>query len=195
MLLGWLIVSSGFCIWLYFSVRLRHRVINNDAMTVIVFLGAFISLTLVLDHGFEKLLAFIPDNWGGFDEDGEFVTTRSSIAIFLAAITSIFFGCMFFRIGELRKENRELKTIVEIENRKKDLKYLSRESLTRKCEETETLLSKLRKQALRRYGKECTDSDIPPDELAEMEIHRDILYIIRTMLDQNNPSNLIDDEE
>jgi hypothetical protein len=87
-----------------------------------VFIGAFSSLVFVLGQGIEELLAFIPADWGGYDEDGEFVTAKSSIANTLAFCLSFFFIHVFDKFEKMRTENQRLSIIAEIQKQKDGLR-------------------------------------------------------------------------
>ena len=114
---------------------------------MVIYIGAFLSLMLIFSQGIEKLLFFIPDNWGGYDENGEFVTTRSLIAYTLALLASFFFGHVFDKLEILRDENHRLNIIAEIERRKRELRYSCLDSLIEKRKKVETKLKDLRKKS------------------------------------------------
>ncbi len=106
-------------------------------------IGAFISCLYITYTGIKMFLIFIPGRWGTYDDEGEFVTMRSSIASILAFLTTCFMGHLFGEIERLRRENREIKVKLQIEEVKKKYDYLDREELEEKSIELKQRIDKL----------------------------------------------------
>lgn len=147
-LFSWLIISPAVFVWWFFHPHARDRFFkSHDKIVMAIYIGAFFSFILILGQGIEKLFLFIPGDWGGYDEDGNFVTTRSSIAHGLALLTSFFFFHVFDKFEKLRDENCRLSIIVEVEKRKRALRDSCLDSLIEKRREVETQLNDLREKS------------------------------------------------
>ncbi len=146
-LIAWLIISPVVLVWWFFDPYTRDRFFKSHGkIAMVIEIGAFFSLMLIFSQGIEKLLSFIPDDWGVYDEDGEFVTTRSLIAYAIALLASFFFCYVLNQCEILRAENHRLNIIAEVERRKRELRYSCLDSLIEKRKEVETKLKDLREK-------------------------------------------------
>lgn len=66
-------------------------------------LGSTFALAVVSGLIFYKLLFFIPESWGNFDEERSWISTRESISGFLGFISSIFLMIRAENIIETKK--------------------------------------------------------------------------------------------
>ncbi|MBW2740859.1 MAG: hypothetical protein JRE64_18890 [Deltaproteobacteria bacterium] len=108
-LFGWLIVSPIVFIWWFLDTDNRDLFTErHKRIATVVFFGAFFSFFFVLGQGIEEFLVFISNDWGGYDEDGKFVSTRSSIAHTLALLLTFFFIYVFDKFEKMRTESRRL---------------------------------------------------------------------------------------
>lgn len=81
---------STFLFW-YWAFKGRQEIITSDkGRYCFVFVGSLIGLGIFFHAGFYKVLFFIPDSWGGINEDGDFVGMRSEIAGVLALAATLF---------------------------------------------------------------------------------------------------------
>jgi hypothetical protein len=108
--ISWLVASSIVVIWWFFRPDKRDAFMyRSEGGVSALYVGAFLSLTIVLQLGLEKLLVFIPRNWGTFDEDGDFASVRTRIAFLIAFALSLFFAYLFGRAAELRTALEKLR--------------------------------------------------------------------------------------
>lgn len=70
--------------------------------------GAFIGGWLFLAQAFESALFFVPRSWGGVDEDGDFVSTRTSIGFTLGFVLTVVIAVWMGKHNELHERNRRL---------------------------------------------------------------------------------------
>ena len=155
---AWLVLSAILFIWWFLQFDFQRSWVlakwENKRTEYVVCVGTWISLCIVLSLGLEKCLWFIPGDWGGFDEGGDFVTLRSSIAMSLAFALSVFSMYVFGRFVKIRNENRQLTLASEIQK----LKDKDRRSLVFLTEERDETAAKL--ENLRRHhipGKRFRD--------------------------------------
>lgn len=84
---------SIFLFW-YWAFKGKQEVIrsNNNRYDYVyysVFLGSLVGVGAFCYGGFDNLLFFIPESWGGINEGGNFVSTRSLFAGWLAMVATI----------------------------------------------------------------------------------------------------------
>jgi len=186
-LFGWLLISPLVFIWWFLNTETRDRFTEqHEKIAMAVYIGSFFSLIFVLGHGIEQLLVFIPADWGRYDEEGEFLTTKRSIANVLAFLLSVFFVHVFDKFGKLLTENERLSIIAEIHKRKDGLRYRSRETLIEKRNDTETELQKLRDRW--HEGRLSSEAE------KELRILKELLDEIDYRIREIEPSDALDDE-
>lgn len=96
------VLFYGFIIYLYLSVFLVISTIytgrNFDHQPIFginvlnnyfFFTGSLIGLTIFFGAGFERALFFIPENWGGLNEEGEWQALKGTLAYGLAFFTTL----------------------------------------------------------------------------------------------------------
>lgn len=76
----------------------------------VVFIGLFSSLVVAWQGVIDPSLSFIPDSWGSDDEDGEFMSLRTSLTGVLAVALS--FACVvvfdnFARLRDLKQRRNQ----------------------------------------------------------------------------------------
>lgn len=109
------IVSLVFSIrWLFYPQPLEY--IRKRAHPL-VFVAAFMCLVGLLIHGTERVLFFIPAEWGTYDNDGGFVLLRGSLAYLLAIGIAALIAYGYYKLAVLRDENFTLKIAVETADR------------------------------------------------------------------------------
>lgn len=92
---------------------------EHEKVAYCIFGSALLTLGLVLTFGLEKILVFIPAGWGGYDEEGEWVTTRFSIASTLGGTFALY---LVYLVGNISQKEKELeKKDDEIERLRKKL--------------------------------------------------------------------------
>jgi len=143
-------------IWWFFNTEDRDRfAARHEKIAGAVYIGALLSLGIVLAQGIEHFLEFIPGDWGGFDEEGEFVPARRGAATTMTTFLLVFVFHVFDKFEKLRMENKrlserekvfqeEMRIIAEVKKRKDDLRYRSHETLIKKRGNIEAALQKLR---------------------------------------------------
>lgn len=95
-LIGWLVGAPLMWIWWGINRDAWHRFKKAHAYLVVaVHIGAFLGIFLFLKYAFEGLLVFIPGRWGTWDEDGEFRSIRSTLAVVLAIGGASFLSYVF----------------------------------------------------------------------------------------------------
>lgn len=186
-LLGWLLISPLVFIWWFLDTETRDRITQeHGTIANAVYIGSFFSLLIVLGQGFEQLLVFIPPDWGGYDEDGEFITTRSQIAYTLAFSISFFFIHVFEKFGKLHTENERLSIIAEIKKRTDGLQYQSRETLIERRNHTKAEMQKLRERS--------RDDRLSSESENELWILDGLLDELDYRIRVTKPSNEFDEE-
>ena len=188
LLLGWLIVSPIVFVFWFFDANMRTRFVErHGGIAIAVFSGTFICLFCILFLGIEKLLVFIPSDWGRYDEDGEFVSATSMIAMVLAIPPFLFFYYVLGTFGEIRSENRRLTIIVEIQKRKDALPHYNRDLLIKKRDETQTELEGLRDLRNDR-------GFLSADKKGELQILNAILEELKYRIGEIEQSDALDEE-
>jgi hypothetical protein len=108
-LLSWLVISPLVVVWWHFRPDNRKEYIEKrEWVAQSLYIGAFLSLIIVLLFGFKEMLFFIPSNWGGFDEDAKFVSARTQVAGWLAVSLSIFVAYLCLECESQREELKKL---------------------------------------------------------------------------------------
>ncbi len=68
----------------------RHPILGVKFLSKYTFLtGTVIALTIFFSGGFERLLFFIPNDWGNFDELGDWTSTKQYISIIAGFFLSL----------------------------------------------------------------------------------------------------------
>jgi len=124
----WVMASQIAVIYWFFAPDRQRRFVKwHKAIAVAVYIGAFLGLLFLLVAGVESLLVFVPEDWGSYDEYGDFRSHRLSIAVALGLGFALFFVYVFLKCEDLRDKNRELGTVCEIYERKEELRRCSRD--------------------------------------------------------------------
>ena len=111
----WLTVSPILVIYWQIDPNAQRRFESRHEWFIgAAYIGALMACVYILTQGIEAMLVFIPESWGGYDEDGEWVTSRNSIAFMLAIIASFAIGSVFERHNKLRAEHMRLKIDLQI---------------------------------------------------------------------------------
>ena len=63
---------------------------------------------LTLSVGIESLLVFIPKDWGGFDEDGDWRSSREEIALLLSFLSTYFIANLLSKYQKLKEKMQSL---------------------------------------------------------------------------------------
>jgi hypothetical protein len=88
----------------YWAFKGKQEVIgSNNNRYYYVFLGSLMGIGIFFYGGFDKLLFFIPESWGGIDEGGDFISTRSYFAGALAMVANIFVHARPFQLVKFFK--------------------------------------------------------------------------------------------
>ena len=84
------IYGSTFLFW-YWAIKGKQEILRSTKNKYYyVFIGSLIGVGIFFYAGFEKSLFFIPSSWGGINEDGNFISTRSYFAGMLAFAATAF---------------------------------------------------------------------------------------------------------
>jgi hypothetical protein len=103
-------VSISPMLWIYWTFKPHQRPANPESKVMYsIAVGALFGFAGFFAGGFYAALFFIPHWWGTFDEDGEFVRTRYSIAILLGVLASFCAFWFLHRVENLIKENQALR--------------------------------------------------------------------------------------
>ncbi len=116
--LAWLILSPVVFVWLHHFPADKDRIAKkSENILWAVYLGSFFALGLVLGAGLEEMLFFMPSDWGSYDHDGNYQTTRRSIALFFSSLSALFIAYIFGEYYRIREDNQQLhKRIEELSN-------------------------------------------------------------------------------
>lgn len=186
-LFGWLLLSPLIFIWWFFDTDTRDRfALRHEKLTMAVYAGTFFCLVFVLGEGIEELLVFIPADWGEYNEDGDFVTTRNSIAYALAFFLSLLFVDVSRKFDEMRTENERLSVLTETQKRKDGLRHRSREALIRGRDETETKLKELRERS---YSGRLSSGDY-----RELRVLEELLDEFDCRIRKTKPPDALEEE-
>ncbi len=108
--IGLLIVyvyGSTFLFW-YWAFKSKQGITRGDSnKNYYVFIGSLIGIGIFFYAGFDKALFFIPLSWGGINEDGDFVSTRSYFAGILAFAATAFIHSRPYQIIKFFKSKEE----------------------------------------------------------------------------------------
>ena len=81
---------------------------NHNRFTYGIYISAFITVMLTLSVGIESLLVFIPKDWGGFDEDGDWRSSREEIALLLSFLSTYFIANLLSKYQKLKEKMQSL---------------------------------------------------------------------------------------
>jgi len=184
---AWLLVLPIIFIWWFLDTYTRDEFTQrHEKIAATVVIGTFFSLVLVLGQGIEALLVFIPADWGGHGEDGEFVSARDSWAVPLAILVSFFFVHAFSKFDTMRNENKHLSNLAEIQNRRAGLRHLHRETLIEKQGRTEADLQKL--------GDRLYEGRLSSGGERELRVLEELLDELNYWIRATEPSDVLDEE-
>lgn len=177
----WLLVSPVIVIFWFFHTDMRDQFMGrHKKIAMAFFIGSFICIAGVLGQGFEEIFSFLPDSWGGYDEDGDFVTLRSSIAYTLSFFLTVFIAYVFDNLESLREENLRLKVVLEVRERMERLRDCSSGVLTLQRDRLESEFKKLRQQSFNYI--------LQPDEKKELLVLGGLLDEIDGQIRKTPPS-------
>lgn len=175
-ILAILLLNPLVFIYWFFSPDSRKRFMrSHELLTFFVYLCSFAWLMAMFSIVIEKLLFWIPMNLGRYNVDGEFEPLGHTIAFILSFILSLFFAYVFYKIENIREENRNLHAELELKKRKEELKHLTIESLKKKRNEIETKINRLNKKE-----EKCPLSS---DDNSELQILLQLLDEIDKVID------------
>ena len=185
-------------IWWFFDTEERDRfAARHEKIAGAVYIGALLSLGMVLVPGIEQFLVFSPDDWGGFDEDGEFVPAKRGVATTMTAFLLLFVVHVFDKFEKLRTENKrlsehatviqeEMGIIAEIQKRKDDLRYQCRKTLIEKRDNIEAAVRKLRDIS--------DEGRLSSKSKTKLRILEELLDEINYRIRETEPSDALDEE-
>ena len=90
--------------WFYHRTDRNESFAEHPKFTYAIYISAFITLMGVLSIGIKSALFFIPWDWGGYNEDGDWESTRESIALMLAFFSTGFIVQLFSDHDKMKKE-------------------------------------------------------------------------------------------
>lgn len=89
-ILGIYVFGSTFLFW-YWAFKGKTEVIRSDKERYyFVFIGSLVGIGIFFYAGIKGVLFFIPESCGGIDEEGYFVSLKSSLAGITATIATFF---------------------------------------------------------------------------------------------------------
>lgn len=101
------VYSCTFLFW-YWAFKGKHEIIRSDKKRYYcLFIGSLIGIGLFFYVGFERALFFIPADWGGVDEDGDFVSTRRYLAGLLSMYLTVFIHARPHQLVKFFKSREE----------------------------------------------------------------------------------------
>jgi hypothetical protein len=158
--LGMCVLSLGLSIrWLFYSRPVEYLRCRQDWI-VFVFLGAFVCLGLIINLGTERLLFFLPADWGFYTEDGELRAYREVLGGLLSVGLALIMAYGYHRLALLKDENFRLRVAAEIAERKEALRrFHSVPYLVREAKRMRALRDELRE---RDSGGQNSDTRSPP---------------------------------
>lgn len=110
LIIGLLVVyvyASTFLFW-YWAFKGNKEITKGDKNKYYyVFVGSLIGVGIFLYVGFDKALFFIPSSWGGFDEDGDFYSTKGYLAGVLAFATTVFIHTRPYKLVQFFKSKED----------------------------------------------------------------------------------------
>jgi len=184
----WLIVSPIIVVrWFFFcpDERLVYSR-SHSAIAKGIYIGAFISFVAVVWGGIQNLLFFVPDDWGTFDEDGEFTSVKSMVAGVAALVLGFFIVHVLDRYEKMRSQNEAHRILAEAEKR---VSYLSNCSLDDLKEKKEVCL--LKREELQQKHSGCSRS---PDDRFEIEVLSNVINTIGSMIKEEEQRILFEDD-
>ncbi len=131
LLVGWIGLSWFIVInWIFKPetkkcFRRYHEREKREKWKFFVHISALFGLLYIFAAGIESFLFFIPESWGGFDENGEFVTMRWSLAFFLGFVAALKFMSLLEEHGKLRAQNKQLSIELEVREQLDSLRSLA----------------------------------------------------------------------
>jgi hypothetical protein len=86
------ILISTLLFW-YWVIKGKQEILSQKSSKKIhyyVFVGSLLGIWGLFYIGFNKVLFFIPESWGGINEDGDFISTRNAFAGLMAMLSTFF---------------------------------------------------------------------------------------------------------
>jgi len=110
----WLLISPLFWVyWFFYPKALDRFSVNHKIICWVIGIGAFLGCWVVIGGGLERILWFVPADWGYHNEEGEFRLMRTSIAGIISFFMAVFIAYLFAEVRKLRREIKERENQVE----------------------------------------------------------------------------------
>lgn len=77
--------------------------------------SALISITLLLTLGSEKILFFIPDDWGKINIDGDFISVRKSVGGYISTGLSVYFIYTIYQLINSKAKIKKLENKIKLQ--------------------------------------------------------------------------------
>lgn len=101
-------ISIVFSILMIYSRKFDETYLEErEQLRFAIFISAILSVALVLFPGLSHLFFFLPANWGGLDESGEWVSMSDSIAGLLSIYSTYLVGIMYDNYLKTIRINRK----------------------------------------------------------------------------------------
>jgi hypothetical protein len=172
---AWLLISQIFWIYWFFNPNTLSRFsTKHKNICRLIGVGAFLGCWVIIGGGLERVLWFVPANWGYRNEEGEFQLIRNSVAGIVSLFITIFIAYIFGEVGTLRREVLKRENQIERANWKDKFKRMEKGELKGKADEIKRDIEKLHELSCK--------VGLTLDQEAESnllhELHYDLLYYL-----------------
>jgi L-rhamnose mutarotase len=100
--------------WFFYPEKRDAFSLKHNKLFIASIFFAFVILTVIFYMGFNELLYFIPERWGSYDEDGEFITRRNEFANLLAICFTGLLTTIVYQHNKLRNQRDFLKDALNV---------------------------------------------------------------------------------
>jgi hypothetical protein len=166
---AWLLISPIFWVYWFFNPNALGRFsAKHKNICWVIGIGAFLGCWVVIGGGLERILWFVPANWGYRNEEGEFRLIRNSVAGVVSFFMAIFIAYIFGEVRMLRREVLKKENQIERARWKDEFKHMGKGELEEKVAEIKQDIEKLN-------GLSCKVG-LTIDQEEELNLLHELLY-------------------
>jgi hypothetical protein len=140
----WLLISPFFWVyWFFYPKALSHFSVKHKNICWVIGIGAFLGCWVAIGGGLERILWFVPADWGYHNEEGEFRLIRNSVAGIISFFMAFFIAYLFAEVRTLCREVLKKENQIERAGWKDKFKRMEKGALEEKATEFKQDVEKL----------------------------------------------------
>ena len=166
---AWLLISPFFWVyWFFYPKALSHFSVKHKNICWVIGIGAFLGCWVAIGVGLEKILWFVPTDWGYHNEEGEFRLIRTSVAGIISFFMAFFIAHLFAEVRMLHREVLKRENQIERTGWKDKFKRMEKGELEEKAAKFGQDIEKLRELSCK--------VGLTIDQEAELNLLHELLY-------------------